>query len=378
MPTTISVAPRRCCEEADRPDEPPLRADGYLAFDDRQTPASMRSASGTEVLARLVDEAARSTSEGTALRDRYRGVMLGLAAGNALGLPVEGSSAHSIRRRFPHGVTDVDPAERERPLDDDVAQAVILAEVLCETEALDPQMVGSRLVLWARENGRGMGGLTHSVIRELERGAEPYEAARRAWERNPMSGAGNGAVMRCPPVALRHLTSGPDLVEAARRSALVTHYDARCEWSTVAVAIAVATCLGGVPVGLDQLAGAFDDLGEDVAPREAVEQVSEAIRAVDGAGLDSLPLDDPMDMGYTLKAMQVALWCVAERPETEQAVIGVVNRGGDTDTNGAVAGAVLGALHGTSSIPPRWLDNLAGGSRLTELADRLLEASGAL
>ena len=335
----------------------------------------MMELSETESLARIVDDAAQRAPDGTALRDRYQGVMLGLAAGNALGLPVEGSSAHAIRRRFPNGVTDVDSAERDRPLDDDVAQAVILAEVLCETETLDPQMLGSRLVLWAQENGRGMGGLTHSVIRELERGTEPYEAARRAWEQNPMSGAGNGAVMRCPPVALRHVTSGAGLVETARASALVTHFDARCEWSTVAVTVAIATCLHGEPIALDELAAAFDDLGEDAAPREAIEQVTEAIRAVDGAGLESLNLDDPMDMGYTLKAMQVALWCVVERGELEGAVIDVVNRGGDTDTNGAVAGAVLGALHGASSVPARWLDNLAGRKKLTELADRLLEVS---
>jgi ADP-ribosyl-[dinitrogen reductase] hydrolase len=153
--------------------------------------------------------------------------MLGLAAGNALGLPVEGKSAHGIRRRFPGGVTEVSPRESDGPWDDDLAQAALLAEALAESDELDPEAFAARLVIWAQRNGRGMGTLTRSVIDELTSGRSSHEAARLAWEKNPMGNSGNGAVMRCPPVALRHLGSGLDLIRNARTSALVTHYDAR-------------------------------------------------------------------------------------------------------------------------------------------------------
>lgn len=310
-----------------------------------------------------------------ALLDRFRGVILGLAAGNALGLPVEGESAHAIRRHHPGGITEVSVEERDRPWDDDLAQAAVLAEVLLESEELDPEVFAARLVVWARENGRGIGGLTQTAIEELERNHSSQEASRVAWERNAMSNAGNGAVMRCPPVALRHLRSGADLVRTARTSALVTHYDARCEWSTVVTAVALANCLSGRPAGVQDLAIAVEAIGGQGWLADSIAQVAEAVHDVKGTTLEALELDNPVDMGYTLKAMQVALWCMAQSGGFEQTVVAVVNEGGDTDTNGAVAGAVMGARHGASSIPSRWLDNIAGIPQLTDLADRLFEKS---
>ena len=68
---------------------------------------------------------------------------------------------------------------------------------------------------------------------------------------------------------------------------------------------------------------------------------------------------DGWDMGYTLKAMQVALWCAHRAADSEEALIALVHAGGDTDTNGAVAGAVLGARFGLEAIPKRWRDRVA-------------------
>jgi ADP-ribosyl-[dinitrogen reductase] hydrolase len=332
----------------------------------------LSSPNDTTALENIVDSTPLDDTR-EALLDRFRGAMLGLAVGNALGLPVEGESAAAIRRHFPGGITEVGTEEHDRPWDDDLAQAAILAEVLLQSEELDPEAFAARLVVWARENGRGIGGLTRSAIDELAKGRTSHEAARVAWERNAMSNAGNGAVMRCPPVALRHIRSGADLIRTARTSALVTHYDARCEWSTVVTAVALATCLSAEPVAVGDLAIAIEAIRGEGWPADSMEQVAEAIHSVEGTTLDALKLDDPVDMGYTLKAMQVALWCTAQAGGFEQIVVGVVNEGGDTDTNGALAGAVMGARYGASSIPPRWLDNVADTQGLMELADRLFE-----
>ena len=311
------------------------------------------------------------------LQDRYRGVMLGLAAGNALGVPVEGESAHAIHRRFSGGLVEIDAKELDRPWDDDLAQAALLAETLTESDELDSEAFAARLVAWADQNGRGMGSLTRAVIDELKAGRPSQEAARLAWEQNPMSNAGNGAVMRCAPVALRHLRSGTNLVRSARASALVTHYDARCEWSTVVTAVATATCLGEERAAVCDIAHATGAMGGRGWLADSIEQVTEAARSVTGSSLGDLQLDDPVDLGFTLKAMQVALWCTEQPGEFEETVVAVVNEGGDTDTNGAVAGAVMGARYGASSIPKRWLINIADTEKLTELADRLFEKAAA-
>ncbi|MGH7406717.1 MAG: ADP-ribosylglycohydrolase family protein, partial [Candidatus Methylomirabilales bacterium] len=76
-----------------------------------------------------------------------------------------------------------------------------------------------------------------------------------------------------------------------------------------------------------------------------------------------------------LKAMQVGLWVLQQGHDFETVLVEVVNTGGDTDTNGAVAGAVMGARVGLQGIPPRWQENIRDKDTLVDLADRLFDAS---
>lgn len=312
----------------------------------------------------------RGDPEPADLRDRYRGVLLGVAAGNALGAEAEGSSAEGIAARFGR-ITDVPDEERHRPWDDDLAQTVVLAEAILHRDTVEAQDLGTRLVHWYRTNGRGIGMLTARVLHELGRGAPPRDAARVVWERSGRRSAGNGAVMRCWPVGLRWRRSAERLVSGARASATVTHFDPRCEWSTVAAVVTLVLALEDRSAGPPALAEALDQAG-------APDEVGGAVRAVSGAGLEDLALDDPAAMGYTLKAMQVALWCLGQERDFEGVLGDVVNAGGDTDTNGAVAGAVMGGRLGTGAIPARWTANIPGTERLVELADRLFARAAGL
>jgi ADP-ribosylglycohydrolase len=331
---------------------------------------------GTDALERLVERAAAESVTTDVLADRYRGTLLGVAVGNALGLPVEGASRSSIKRRWPQGVAEIDPRERERPWDDDIAQTMLLAEALLAQPELDLDDLGARFLQWSRENGRGMGMLTREVMAGLARGQSPLEAARAAWESSGWSSAGNGALMRCAPVALARRGSGNDLVRTARAGALVTHYDPRCEWSVVALTVALCFALADKVLDLGELAGTLQKVEGAHSGDAAVEQVVEAIRAVPTASLDDLELDDPMDMGYTLKAMQVGLWCLDQDGDFASRVSEVVGFGGDTDTNAAVAGAVLGARHGASGIPEGWRNAVRDAPRIEEVAAALLEVAG--
>lgn len=316
---------------------------------------------GSVGVADLVDRAYVADPGG--LESRFQGTLLGLAVGNLLGLPVEGVPAEAIRDLYPEGVREIEAFVARPPWDDDLAQAAALAELLV-AGAFTLEAWGERLVRWWRENGRGAGMLTRLVIEELQLGTRATEASRLVWERSGRQAAGNGAVMRCAPVALRWRGDGARLVEAARLSALATHYDPRCVWSTVATLAAIAHALSGVPVELEELAEA---LAQDGAPPECVR----AVEAVWGSIPGDLDLDGP-DMGYTLKAMQVGLWCLQEPPAFEEGMVEVVSAGGDTDTNGAVAGAVLGARFGLEAIPARWLAAIPDRRQLEELSARLL------
>lgn len=299
--------------------------------------------------------------------DRYRGALLGVAVGNALGIPTEGWSAEEIRQLLGR-ITEISPIERTTPWDDDVAQAVILAEAILEQDRVDIEDLAGRFLHWFGETPRGIGILTAQMMRELAKGTPPGDAARLVWEWSGREAAGNGAVMRCWPVALRWHRVPERLISGARTSALITHHDPRCEWSTVASVTIATLALADRSFDAGELAAAMD---AGVAPAA----VADALRATAGASLEDLQLDENTSMGYTLKAMQVAAWCASQEPDFEQVVEAIVNAGGDTDTNGAVAGAIMGARVGANGIPARWRHSVARADDLLDLADRLHAAS---
>jgi len=291
--------------------------------------------------------------------------MLGLAVGNALGLPVESWPSTEIRRRYPKGVREIDPTELDLPWDDDLAQAVILAESILEHDTLRHDDLATRLLAWFDSNGRGMGNQTRAVINALKQGMMPSEAAQMVWERDGGQLAGNGAVMRCPPVAMRWPRDRKRLYQETERSSRVTHHDPRCTWSAFAINLAVAEALKGRTATIDSVADSMDAAG--VGPHTL-----HAAREVTGGTLERLRLDGS-SMGFTLKAMQVGLWCLEHAEDFEESLVLVIHAGGDTDTNGAVAGAILGALHGAGGIPERWIARIRNADQLISLADRLLD-----
>jgi ADP-ribosyl-[dinitrogen reductase] hydrolase len=210
-----------------------------------------------------------------------------------------------------------------------------------------------------------MGAQTRAVISALGQGMLPSEAARLIWERDGGQPAGNGAVMRCAPVAMRWPGTSTKLLEETDRSSRVTHHDPRCAWSAFAVNLAVAEALHGRTASIGALAEILERAG--VGPHTL-----HAVRDVTGHTLEHLRLDGSAS-GFTLKAMQAGLWCLEHSADFEESLVAVIQAGGDTDTNGAVAGAILGALHGASAIPGRWTAHIAKAEQLTSLADRLLD-----
>lgn len=309
------------------------------------------------------------------LGDRARGTMLGLAVGNLLGLPMESQWYNDIDLYYPEGVSEINPKEVNRPMDDDLAQAVDLGEALVEGGDY-VQSFANRLVRWARENGRGMGYLTHRVISLLEEGRPVPEAARLDYEAHPI--APNGAIMRCSPVALARHGNPDQLVSDSVATCLVTHYAMTCQWSCViANSVIVLLLRKQTPDIRAILAAASADGCPDLLAQASHDNIpTEVFSAiVDG---QPVPRDaswlrqNQVLIGHTLLALQVALWASVTPLDLESALRQIVEGGGDTDTNGAVAGAVLGARYGASAIPQRWLDCVPERNRIVRLADDLL------
>ena len=326
-------------------------------------------------LARLLADTANAHPT-DARTDRARGALLGLAAGNLLGLPVEGMWYYRIDQYYPDGLRDIDPREVNRPMDDDLAQAVDLGEALLAGGDYARDFA-ERLIVWARENGRGMGYTTAEVIDELATGRPLPEPARVVYERRDRI-APNGGVMRCAPVAIARRGQPDLLVSDSALTCVVTHYAPTCQWSCIIVNAVISGLLNGATPDLPGLmAAARADGCPDLRAIAHADGIpSEALDAVaDGQplppGLDWFRRDQRM-IGHTLLTLEAGLWAAATPLDFEDALIASVSVGGDTDTNAAVAGAVLGARYGAAAIPERWLACIPQRARIEGLADGLL------
>ncbi len=298
--------------------------------------------------------------------NRAHGVLLGLAVGNALGLSVEGWSADAIRRNAPDGVREIDPRERRRPMDDDLSQAVDLAESLASAPDVSSDFA-ERLGRWRQANGRGIGLMTQKLIDQLGQHTHPHEASRRFWQaQGRPETQPNGGLMRCAPVALAHANDPAALIRVSAETCAVTHFAPAAQWSCIVVNTAIAILLHGGQPRCRELAEAAL---ADGAPQQLGQWIAQIPPEIERR------IEQERVSGHTYLAMQSALWCLDTDASLEAALIRIVSAGGDTDTNAAVAGAVLGARYGLSAIPQRWLDCIPERERIDAVAHSLLSGA---
>ena len=298
-----------------------------------------------------------------ARRDRYHGCLIGLACGDALGGPFEFLTREQMDADHPNGVhtftgggwLDLAPGE----ITDDTQMTLAIARSLAETGEIDIDDIAQRFVAWMASDPKDIGNTTRASINLLAAGVPWSEAGAQVARAAGKSSAGNGAVMRCAPVAMRLPTDAD-----ARRTASVdvtrtTHADPHCTDSAVVLNTLIAHLLTG-----DDLETAID-AGRSEATQHAVRQAM-AVRT-------DTSREEIRSGGYVVDTLQAAVWSVLTTSSFEDAVVVAVGLGGDTDTTAAVAGALAGALYGIDAIPVAWRETVQHREELTTLADRLLE-----
>jgi ADP-ribosyl-[dinitrogen reductase] hydrolase len=297
-----------------------------------------------------------------AFEDRAVGALLGLATGDALGAPFEFRRSSAIPTPLP---TFALPWMGSPPgtWTDDTAMARNLWCSLIEHEgALVEDDLLRRHVRWLETHPPDVGHLTRRVLMAWSSGSE--HAAREYFDaRGPEVSAGNGSVMYCAPLGVARARQ-PDrlIVEAPALSAL-THWDERCRTACLAVTLTVAALVRGVEPE-PAVGAALQDVRDREGGEELEYLVSEAGR--------SRPLDGP-DQGFALFTAGVALQVAAEGRSVEDGLRFVVGLGGDTDTNAAVAGSLLGARDGLAGIPVDWVATLTDRDQLLTEAAALAE-----
>ena len=131
--------------------------------------------------------------------------------------------------------------------------------------------------------------------------------------------------------------------------------------------VAIACFLQGAR---DFIPEVLDALKTNSAPEELVT----AVRRVPLEKKDDLPVVSSPP-GYVVHTVEIALWFGYHEPKLERGLIWLANAGGDTDTNGAIAGAIMGSRDGESVIPQRWIAAIPQVEMLRSLADRLVGAA---
>jgi ADP-ribosyl-[dinitrogen reductase] hydrolase len=294
------------------------------------------------------------------LRDRAVGSILGLAIGDALGAPFEFQRAAQIPRPVP---------AFERPWmglppgtwTDDTAMARNLWTSLIEHAGdLDTSDVLARHLAWLATGPPDVGTLTRKVLTAWADGASD-PARDYVEQRGPEVSAGNGSVMYCAPLGVAYARRPDALLHAAPALSAITHWDERCRTACLAVTLAAAALVRGERSD-DAVAAAVQTVADLEGGEELEYLVGEAGRA--------RPLDGP-DMGFTLFTAGIALQVTGEGRGFEDGLRLVVGLGGDTDTNAAVAGALLGAAHGSRGLPAAWLEALAEGDAIVAEAEQL-------
>ena len=294
-------------------------------------------------------------------RERIIGSMLGLALGDALGAPFEFLRGRNIPDPIPAFELPwmgLPPGSTT----DDTAMARNLARSLVEREGFDEDDLIRRHVEWIASDPPDVGALTGRVLRRVQRGEDAAAVAREVWEqRGPEVSAGNGSVMYCAPLGLAYAYRPTELFELAPRLSALTHYDGRCRTAVLAVTLTVAALVRGA-----EPTSAASEALSAVEQHEGGEGLEYLVEAAGGARA----IDGP-DQGFCLFTAGVALQALLLGGDLETEVRRVVSLGGDTDTNGAVAGALLGARVGAGALPRDWLAKLAQRDEIRAEAEQL-------
>ncbi|MDP2662533.1 MAG: ADP-ribosylglycohydrolase family protein [Dehalococcoidia bacterium] len=302
--------------------------------------------------------------------DRYRGALLGLAAGDALGATLEFKPPGSfipIEDMMGVGPFGLLPGQWT----DDTSMALCLAESLIERRGFDPSDQLQRYVRWYREGYLSSTGECFDIGRTTRDSLLRFEATGdpHSGSTSPNS-AGNGSIMRLAPVPLAYSASPEHAIELSGESSGATH--------GLAVAIDACRYLGALLAGAVNGAGKDELLAELYTPVPGYWEKKPLVPAIAEIAGGSFKHRNPPEIrgsGYVVKSLEAALWAFYSSESFREGCLLAVNLGDDADTTGAVYGQLSGAFYGEHGIPESWRSKLAQKDLILKMAEGLYALS---
>lgn len=303
-------------------------------------------------------------------RNRYRGCLLGLAAGDALGTTLEFTKPGTfepIQDMVGGGPFGLKPGQWT----DDTSMALCLAASLIETGGFDPMDQMERYVRWWREGymsskGPGpaldIGNTTADALWNFENTGDPYSGP------SDFDTAGNGSLMRLAPVPMFFAGDPAEAINFSSHSSRTTH--------GADEAVDACRYFAGL------LVGAF--MGEDKETLLSThycpvpdlwnrDPLSPKIAEVAGGSFKHRDPPEIRGDGYVVLSLEAALWAFYNSQDFMEGALNAANLGEDADTTAAIFGQIAGAYYGVEAIPARWRDKITMGAEITAMADSLYD-----
>jgi ADP-ribosyl-[dinitrogen reductase] hydrolase len=299
------------------------------------------------------------------LQDKARGMLIGLAIGDALGAPVEfGCSSRTICHmgdKIEH-FQDC-PAYPAGAWTDDTSMALCIADSLLEKGGYDSYDIMKRFSLWIYEGYRTFDGEPAIDVGNQTR------IAVDVFQTNPIvpidepktESAGNGAIMRLAPIIIAN-TSSNDLeqtLKMAELSCRETHNSVTAIAVTKVFAKALYYALQGEEKDkiIEKCKKGILGKGYDNLFGRALEKSGESLKDLGG---------------YIVDCFAIALWGLINYNNFKDGMLAIIRLGGDTDTNAACYGQLAGAYYGYETIPDEWKDKVYSSIEIVNIADKLL------
>jgi poly(ADP-ribose) glycohydrolase ARH3 len=298
------------------------------------------------------------------LRSKISGSLMGTGIGDALGASLEG-----WRRVDEAEIRALAEKRHTLTYTDDTHMMIGIAESLIENEGFDGEhMAGRFMENYSREPFRGYGPGPPRVFRMIRSGEAWDKAAEKLYGGGSF---GNGSAMRIAPVGVFYYDDIAKLKEIAYKSSQITHaHELGKEGAALqAYAIALATQADpSLALQGNEFLRKLTDFLEHEVYRQRLESVEELLGEKDRSKVVA-------ELGHGIEAFNsvpTAIYSFLSHPNSfEEAVIYAISLGGDTDTIGAMTGAISGAYLGIEAIPGKWQERLENRDYIAELADRL-------
>jgi ADP-ribosyl-[dinitrogen reductase] hydrolase len=302
--------------------------------------------------------------------DRYRGALLGLAVGDALGTTLE--------FRPPGTFTPINDMVDGGPFrlkagqwTDDTSLALCLAESLIECRRFDPVDQLTRYVHWWKEGHLSSTGECFDIGTTTSIALQRFQMTGKSYCGPTDSGtASNGSIMRLAPVPLFFAHDPRQAIEKSGDSSRTTH--------GAVESVDACRYLGGLIVGAVSGGSKEELLSADYAPVQGYwpqHPLSPEIAEIAGGSFKHREPPDIKGSGYAVESLEAAVWAFHKTDNFRDGALLAVNLGDDADTTGAVYGQLAGAYYGEPGIPPVWLSKLAMRDLIESMADELFRLS---